>query len=217
MARIVFDLDGTLIDSIEDVRGVANAVLAGEGAAPLSRDEARAFIGNGAPVFVERMRAARGIGAGEQARLLADFVERYDRAVELTEPFPGVPGALERLRASGHRLGICTNKPLSPARAVLAHLGMDGFFEVVLGGDSAPRPKPDPAPLRAAFDGLGEGPCIYVGDSEVDAEAALRAGVPFLLYTEGYLKAAPETLTIRARFSDFADLPGHVDAVLDGG
>lgn len=144
MARIVFDLDGTLIDSIEDVRGVANAVLAGEGAAPLSRDEARAFIGNGAPVFVERMRAARGIGAGEQARLLADFVERYDRAVELTEPFPGVPGALERLRASGHRLGICTNKPLSPARAVLAHLGMDGFFEVVLGGDSAPRPKPDP-------------------------------------------------------------------------
>lgn len=84
------------------------------------------------------MRAARGIGDSEQDRLLAAFVERYDSAVELTEPYPGVPEALEVLRAAGHRLGVCTNKPISPARAVISHLGLDRFFEVILGGDSTP-------------------------------------------------------------------------------
>lgn len=217
MARIVFDLDGTLIDSLEDVRGVANAVLAEEGAAPISRAEARDFIGSGTPVFVQRMRAARGIGDSEQDRLLAAFVERYDSAVELTEPYPGVPEALEVLRAAGHRLGVCTNKPISPARAVISHLGLDRFFEVILGGDSTPAHKPDPMPLHATFDGLGEGPRIYVGDSEVDAETARRAEVPFLLFTEGYLKVPEETLMLHSRFPDFAELPARVAAVLGEG
>jgi phosphoglycolate phosphatase len=210
-ARIVFDLDGTLIDSAPDIQAIANRVLADEGAAPITLAETRGFIGNGAPVFIERLRAARGIGAARQAPLLERFVGLYDRAVDLTRPYPGVIAALEALQGRGHRLGICTNKPERPARAVLAHLGLDRFFEVVLGGDSLPVRKPDPAPLMAAFEKLGDGQRIYVGDSEVDAETARAGGVPFLLFTEGYRKVPVAEMPHHAAFDDFAHLPGLID------
>lgn len=214
MARIVFDLDGTLIDSAPDIRGVANGILAEEGLAPLSLETTRDFIGNGAAVFVERMRAARGIGESEQARLHATFVARYDAAVDLTIPYPGVYDALTALKAGGHRLGICTNKPIRPCRAVLRHLGLDGYFDTVWGGDSLQTHKPDPAPLHAAFDALDLGRKIYVGDSDVDAETAHRAGVPFLLFTEGYRKRPVAEMPHTAAFSDFAMLPDLVERLL---
>lgn len=210
MARIVFDLDGTLIDSAPDIRAVANDLLAEAGRAPVTLAETREFVGHGAAVFIARLRAARDLPDSAQAALLERFVARYDAAVDLTRPYPEVPGALAALRASGHRLGLCTNKPIRPCRAVLRHLELDGFFETVWGGDSLSVRKPDPAPLIAAFDALGAGPRIYVGDSEVDAETAARADVPFLLFTEGYRKAPVETLPHRAAFSDFAALPALV-------
>lgn len=212
-ARIVFDLDGTLIDSAPDIRGVANALLEAEGAALLTLDETRSFVGNGASVFIERMCAARGIPKGDHGRLLRDFVARYDAAVDLTHPYPGVPEALRDLQAAGHHMGICTNKPLRPCMAVLRHLRLELYFDTFWGGDSLDVRKPDPAPLHAAFDALGDGPRIYVGDSEVDAETAERAGVPFLLFTEGYRKTPVEALVHTFAFSDFADLPGLVAKV----
>ncbi len=212
-ARIVFDLDGTLIDSAPDIRGVANVLLTAEGLEPLTLDDTRAFVGNGAAVFIERMRAARGIPDADHHRLHQAFIARYDAAVDLTHPYPGVRAALTELRTN-HRLGICTNKPLSPCEAVLAHLGLDGHFATVWGGDSLASRKPDPAPLHAAFDALGDGPRIYVGDSEVDAETAERAGVPFLLYTEGYRKTPVHDLPHHAAFNDFAQLPGLVTQLL---
>jgi phosphoglycolate phosphatase len=209
-ARIVFDLDGTLIDSAPDIHAIANRVLSEEGAAPLGLEEAKSFVGNGAPVFIERMRAARGLAEARQDALLARFVGLYDRAHDLTRPYPGVIAALDALREAGHRLGICTNKPVAPARSVLAHLEFDPYFEIVLGGDSLPTRKPDPAPLMACFEALGTGACLYVGDSEVDADTALRAGIPFLLFTEGYRKAPVAALPHRARFDAFDTLPGLV-------
>jgi phosphoglycolate phosphatase len=215
MARIVFDLDGTLIDSAPDIRAHASAILAGEGAAALSLEETRRFIGNGAAVFIARMRAARGIPDGEQARLLAAFHAGYDAAVDLTLPYPGVPAALDALAGAGHRLGICTNKPLRPCRAVLAHLGLLDRFAATIGGDSTPFTKPDPAPLRVAFEALGSGPMLYVGDSETDAETAARAGVPFLLFTEGYRRGPAAGIAHEAAFSSFAALPALVARLLD--
>ena len=215
-ARIVFDLDGTLIDSAPDIHAIANEVLALEGAKPITLADTRRFVGNGAAVFVARMRRARGLSDAAQERMYNAFVARYDRAVGRTHPYPGVVDALTRLRASGHRLGVCTNKPLGPARAVLAHLQLDGFFDVVIGGDSLRVKKPDPAPLEAAFEALGAGPMIYVGDSEVDAETALRIDVPFLLYTEGYRKTGVEQISKSALFSEFRDLSRLVKAVLPG-
>lgn len=213
-ARIVFDLDGTLIDSAPDIRAGANGILAEEGAAPLTQEEARSFIGSGAAVFVERMRRARGIPDSEQARLLRTFTDRYEGFVGLTTIYPGVIEALTALRDKGHRLGICTNKPIRPTHAVLAHLALDGYFDTVWGGDSLPQRKPDPAPLLAAFDALGDGPEIYVGDSEVDAETARRSGMPFLLYTQGYRSTPIEDLPVTATFDDFAVLPFLVGGLL---
>ena len=210
---IVFDLDGTLIDSAPDIRGIANSLLVDEGKKPISLEETRAFIGDGAAVFVSRMRAARGIEDAAQDRLLAGFVSAYETAVTLTYPYPGVPQVLSDLRTAGARLGVCTNKPIRPTRAVLAHLGLEGLFGAVLGGDSLSVRKPDPGPLLAAFDALGDGPRIYVGDSDVDAETARRADVPFLLFTEGYRKSAVADLPHAASFNDFTDLPGLIRAV----
>lgn len=214
MARIVFDLDGTLIDSAPDIHGIANAVLAAEGKPPITLADARDFIGNGASVFVARMRAVRGIDDSAHERLLADFISRYDDAVSLTMPYPGVEAALTQLTGAGHALGICTNKPARPCRAVLAHLGLDPYFRAIVGGDSLPVHKPDPAPLNAAFDALPEGPRLYVGDSGVDAETAERAGVPFLLFTEGYRKHPVAEMAHAAAFSDFAALPALVERLL---
>lgn len=210
MARIIFDLDGTLIDSAPDIHGIANGLLAKEGAEPITLEDARNFIGQGASVFVEKMRRARNIPDSEHPRLLADFIESYDDAVHLTRPYLGVVEALEALAFEGHAMGVCTNKPIRPTRAVLAHLGLDRFFSTTWGGDSLSVHKPDPAPLHAAFAALPEGQCIYVGDSEVDAETAERAGVPFLLFEGGYRKMPVEKLPHARSFGHFGDLPGIV-------
>lgn len=214
MARIVFDLDGTLIDSAPDIHGIANALLTAEDKAPITLDQARDFIGNGASVFVARMRAARDIPEDQHDRLLAEFVARYDDAVTLTEPYANVEAALKELIDQGHSLGICTNKPIRPCKAVLAHLGLDRYFLTFWGGDSLPVHKPDPSPLNAAFAALPEGPELYVGDSDVDAETAQRAMVPFLLYTEGYRKQPVSEMPHTVAFSDFADLPALVARIL---
>lgn len=208
MARIVFDLDGTLIDSAPDIAAAANATLAEVGAAPLSVDEARSFVGAGAVVFVERMARARSVPDPEP--LMPRFVHHYERAVSQTVIYPGVEAALAQLKAQGHRLGLCTNKPARPTQTVLAHLGWSDMFETVFTGDTLPQRKPDPAPLLAAFEALGDGPMIYVGDSEVDAETADRAGVPFLLYTPGYRKAPVEDLIHTEAFDNWTVVPGLV-------
>lgn len=206
---LVFDLDGTLIDSAPDIHAAANRILAADGLAPQSFSQVKSFIGRGVPHLVDRLLQAAGAGDPVRAaRMVARFVEDYETAVTLTQPYPGVIAALRAL--SGHRLGICTNKPLSPTRAVLRHLAMDGFFPVVIGGDSLPVKKPDPAPVLATVQALGGGPALYIGDSEADAEAAARAGLQFLLFTEGYRKTPVADLPHAVAFADWADLPGLV-------
>lgn len=221
-AAIVFDLDGTLIDSAPDMCAVANRVLAGEGAGAVTLEETRGFIGNGASVFVAKMRAARGIPDAEHDRLLGAFVTAYETAVDLTRPYPGVRDALEALGGAGFALGICTNKPIRAARAVLAHLDLARYFGSVIGGDSLAVRKPDPATLLAAFDGLGDpggpgaaGRRLYIGDSEVDAETAQRAGAPFLLYTRGYRKGPIDAIPCARRFDDFDALAHLVRDMLE--
>ena len=204
--RIVFDLDGTLIDSARDIQGIANAVLSEAGVDPVTLEETRSFIGEGIHVFVSKMRAARGIPDSEQGWMLAGVVSGYDDAVSLTVTYPRVVETLHSLSET-HRLGICTNKLYGPCMSVLKHLEIDRYFGSIWGGDNPLGRKPDPAALLAVFNELGSGPKVYVGDSEIDAETAQRAGVPFLLYVEGYRKAPVERIPHAAAFSDFGDLP----------
>lgn len=214
MTAIVFDLDGTLIDSAPDIHAAANKVLAAEGLPPVSLAQATGFIGGGAPIFVTRMMAALELGADEaiHARLLAQFLDEYEEAVNLTRLYPGVEAALDALAAAGHTLAICTNKPAAPAHIVLRHMGLAHRFAAVIGGDSLPTRKPDPAPLMHILSLLGTDDALYVGDSEVDAETAHRAAIPFALFTEGYRKTPVEELPHACRFDAFDALPGLAQA-----
>lgn len=210
---VIFDLDGTLIDSVPDIHASANRAFAPLGQS-FSRAEVQGFVGRGAPNLISRLAQSRGLpGTGAAFDdLLARFLEIYEQSHGLTALYPGVLTALDDLARTGARLGVCTNKPIGPTRAVLGHFGL-GCFAAVVGGDSLPVKKPDPAPLLHALDLLGGGPVIFVGDSEVDAETAQAARVPFLLFTEGYRKTPVEALPHQAAFADFADLPGLVAGI----
>ncbi len=210
-AAVIFDLDGTLIDSVPDIHAAANRVFGRRGIS-FTRPEVQGFVGRGAPNLVARLAEARGLPfeGAEFDALLAEFLEEYERAQALTTLYPDVRAALEGLAQAGYRLGLCTNKPLAPTRAVLRHFGLEALFAVVIGGDSLPVKKPDPAPLRATLAEMGGGAAVFVGDSEVDAETAQAAGMAFLLYTEGYRKSAVEALPHTAAFCDFKDLAGLV-------
>jgi phosphoglycolate phosphatase len=209
MTAVIFDLDGTLIDSAPDIHAVSNRVLAEEGFAPLTFAEVRSFIGKGVPHLVGRLLQASGEDPSgpRHAAMVDRFTASYEDAVGLTRCYPGVEAALADLAERGCRLGICTNKPLGPTRAVLRHLGLLDRFGAVIGGDSLPVRKPDPRPLHAAIAALGGGRAIYVGDSEVDAETAVGAGVPFLLFTEGYRSTPVTGIAHSAVFSDYGALP----------
>ncbi len=211
--NIVFDLDGTLIDSAPDIRAAANVMLAAEGAAPLDLETTIGFIGNGIPKFVERAMRLRGLPEAGHARLTQAMLDAYDREpATLTRLYPGLGAMLPALRESGHRLGVCTNKPLAPTRQILGVFAITELFDVIIGGDTLPVKKPDPAPLEAAYAALGTGQRLYVGDSEVDAETARRAGVPFALFTRGYRKAAIEDLPHVLAFDDFTTLGSFIAA-----
>jgi len=214
--NIIFDLDGTLIDSAPDIHAAGNTVLAAEGLPGVTPEQARSFIGNGAGMFVKRLENAvtEHSDPARVARMQAAFSAQYETAHALTRIYPGVEDALAALRASGWRMGLCTNKPIRPTHTVLAHFGWSKVFEVVIGGDSLPVHKPDPAPLHAVIDAMGAGPVVYVGDSEVDAATAKAARVPFALFTEGYRKTPLETIPHDRAFNAWADLPGIASALI---
>ncbi|MGX0976192.1 phosphoglycolate phosphatase [Roseovarius sp. MBR-51] len=213
---VVFDLDGTLIDSAPDIHAAANRLMVQNGFDPFAPEETRSFIGSGVPHFITCCLTARGrAGDGAlRARMIEEFIADYETAVTLTQVYPGVMAALDGLAVVGLALGLCTNKPKGPAHSVLSHLGLDGYFPVIIGGDSLTVRKPDPAPLQATAAALGARDVIFVGDSEVDAETAARAGVPFVLYTEGYRKGPIERITHDRAFSEFIDLPELITDLL---
>ncbi|MCX7289007.1 MAG: phosphoglycolate phosphatase [Rhodobacterales bacterium] len=206
---VIFDLDGTLIDSAPDIHAAANRVFEGKGLQPFPFDVVRGFIGNGVGILVSRLLATSGLDSNGplHAELVRDFINIYEEAVDLTSVYPGAAQALADLQAAGHPMGLCTNKPERPARAALAHFGLDGYFQVVIGGDSLADRKPHPAPLLATVNGLHARRALFVGDSEVDAETAQAAGIPLALFTGGYRKAAPETLGARVIFDHHDALP----------
>lgn len=212
MNSVIFDLDGTLVESAPDIRQAANRMLADHGLEPLDLPTIISFIGNGLPTLVERVIKVTDLDMADHKTLTQEVLHHYNTAGhDLTVPFPGVREVLISLKARGAILGVCTNKPESAAKDVLEHVDMAKFFDVVIGGDTLPVNKPDPAPLLAAHAKLGAGPMVYVGDSDVDAATAKAADVPFALFTEGYRKSPVAQLYHSASFADYADLPAIVE------
>lgn len=216
MARIVFDLDGTLVDSIPTLAATANRLLVELDRAPLPEATVVRFVGDGVVRLVERVLVETGgIPGGEAAPFVTRFRTLYDEdPLTGTVTYPGVAAALAALAAAGHGLGVCTQKPDSPALAILRGLDLMPPITAFTGGDSTPVLKPDPAMLAHTTDQLAPGPALMVGDSEVDAETARRAGIPFLLHIPGYRKAPVEALPHAVAFDCYDDLPRLVADLL---
>ncbi len=217
---VVFDLDGTLIDSAADLCAALNRLLADEGLRPLSVGEVVPMIGDGAGKLVERGLAAAGGKPSHAALpgLTRRFLAHYEpHAAEATRALPGVAEALETLMAqAGMALSICTNKPEQATRAILSALDLDRHFGAVIGGDSVPGArKPDPAMVVAVLDRLGVLPheAVMVGDSGNDVAAARAAGLPVLLRAGGYPAVPAEALGADGVFTAFADLPAALAAL----
>ncbi|RMC32988.1 phosphoglycolate phosphatase [Paracoccus alkanivorans] len=212
---VVFDLDGTLIDSAPDIHACVNAVLREFHVPPLTLDQVRSFIGGGVELLWKKIVAATHTDPGKQQDMLAAFMARYHTATSLTRLFPNVEETLGILADRGHPLGICTNKPLRPTEAILDHFGIRALFGHIIGGDSLAEKKPDPAPLRAALAGLGAHPeapqAVFVGDSEFDAACAAAVPVPFVIYSHGYRQTPIDQLPHLAAFDDFTALLGLIE------
>jgi phosphoglycolate phosphatase len=185
MRAVIFDLDGTLIDSDPDILAALNRVLVAHGRATLSRAEIKPMIGDGAKALVERAFAARG-GVGGPDELAAFLDDYAANDVVDTAPYPGIMDVLETLRAAEYPMGVCTNKPEAAARSILAKLGLEPFFNVVTGGDSTPYRKPDPRHLGATLAAMGVEDAVMIGDHINDISAAAGLGVPSIFVSWGY-------------------------------
>jgi len=188
---VVFDLDGTLVDTAADLASATNRILASEGLAPISLAKMRTLISYGARHMIERGLSERGAKKpqAEVDALLATFLADYGKNIAVeSRPFPGALEVLGRLTQAGHRLAVCTNKREHLARKLLAELKMDGLFHAVTGRDTLPVHKPDPGHLIGTVilaDGdLGR--AVMIGDSDVDILTAKSAGLPSVGVTFGY-------------------------------
>ncbi len=194
---IVFDLDGTLVDTAPDLMAVANGMLADMGAAPLDPEAGRIAAGSGARALITAGLEAAGRPLPVESdwpRLIGIFIERYrQRIAKASRPFPGVVDFLALTRAQGHRLAVCTNKKEGLAVALLRALNLHRFFDAIVGADTLGVGKPDPKPLRHSIETAGgqEPQAVIIGDSHSDILAARALGIPSVLAAWGYLDAPP--------------------------
>jgi len=189
---VIIDLDGTLVDSVPDLATAANLMLADLGRPPRAEGEIRRFVGNGVPRLVHRALTGDAdgeVGDAEFERAYPLFMHHYrEHLSDASRLYPGVRDGLDRLCAAGARLACVTNKMEEFARPLLDRLGVLDRFAAVVGGDTLPEKKPDPAPLRFAASALGldAGRCAVIGDSASDVKAARAAGCVCVVVRYGY-------------------------------
>ncbi len=216
---IVFDLDGTLVDTAPDLIGSLNVLLARERLAPITLDEGRGLIGGGVRRLIERGLALQGrtFTAAEVDALFADYVTHYaEHIADGSRTFPGVEAALDALAARGSRFAVCTNKLAWLSVRLLDRLGLSERFVAICGRDTFGIEKPDPEMLRRTILTAGGdlADSVMVGDSGTDISTARAAGVPVVAVDFGYTEVPVAELNPDRVISRFDALPQAVDALM---
>jgi phosphoglycolate phosphatase len=212
---IVFDLDGTLIDTAPDLVATLNVVFAREGLPSVPYDAARTMIGGGARNMIVRGVEAEGraLPPAKLDALFADFIARYSEHIaDRSQPFPGLIEALDALASRGHRFAVCTNKLERLSVSLLEALGLANRFATICGQDTFGIQKPDPEVLRRTIAAAGGTPqhAIMIGDSLTDIRVARGAGIPVIVVDFGYTEQPVTELGPDRIISRFAQLPAAV-------
>ena len=208
---LVFDLDGTLVDTAPDLCNALNHVLGRIGRPAMPLATMRNLVGHGARAMINDALEQSGVhpSGGDMAEHVDAFLDYYaDHIADESRPFPGVVDALKRFQDQGIKLGVCTNKREALSVRLLDALDLNGFFPVVLGADSVPAHKPDPGHLLATIDALNGNPkhTTFVGDSPTDVATARAANVPVVAVRFGYTKLKPEELGADQLIDHYDDL-----------
>jgi phosphoglycolate phosphatase len=207
----IFDLDGTLVDSLPDIAAALNAALRDAGLEPFPVGDTARMVGHGARLLVERALVARGQPTDTSSvdALWAAFITHYDaHPCDLTRLYPGALAALDALAADGWAVALCTNKPEAIAQQVLDALGItDRFVSIIGGQDSLPlKPAPDMVLLNLCDANVMADRAVMIGDSPADLEAARAAGIPVILMAHGYSSVPVATLGADATLDHFDQL-----------
>ncbi len=216
---IVFDLDGTLIDTAPDLVDTLNTVFAREGLAPVPYETARIFIGGGARAMIARGVEAEGLvfPPAKLEQMFADFLAHYgEHVADRSRPFPGLIDALDELAAGGHRFAVCTNKLERLSLLLLDALALSRRFAAICGQDTFGVQKPDPEMLLRTIEAAGGDPqrTIMIGDSVTDIRTARAAGVPVIAVDFGYSDRPVVELSPDRIISHFTQLPAAIAAIM---
>jgi phosphoglycolate phosphatase len=212
---IVFDLDGTLVDTAPDLIDTLNAILGRHHVAPVEFDQARTMIGAGVKPLLQRALASKGLrpAPAEIDAMFTEYLKLYaEHIADRSRPFPGLPGALDALSAQGCRLAVCTNKLEWLSVRLLDALGLSSRFVAICGQDTFTMRKPDPDMLRLTIARAGgdTGHAVMVGDSMTDVATARAAGIPVVAVDFGYTETPPHELGADRLISHFDALPEAV-------
>jgi phosphoglycolate phosphatase len=218
MRTIVFDLDGTLVDTAPDLISTLNLVLAGEGLPPVAYDDGRRMIGGGARRMIERALIAEGrnVPGAELDRMFRIFIDHYSAHIaDRSRPFPHLDKVLQRLAGEGFRLAVCTNKLEWLSLRLLDTLDLSRYFAAICGQDTFGVQKPDPQMLRLTIRRAGGEVqhAIMIGDSMTDVRTARAANVPVIAVDFGYSEVVPAALNADRLISSFSELPHVIAAV----
>ena len=215
---LVFDLDGTLADTAGDLMATLNVILAREGLAAVELAQARAMVGGGARLLIQRGLTANGITASESRldEMLVDFLAYYEAHIaDETALFPGVAAALDRFEAAGFTFAVCTNKVEYPSVLLLTALGIAGRFRAICGKNTFRVSKPDGEALLQTIARAGgdRDRAVMIGDSKIDIDTARNAGVPVVAVNFGYTSEPVETFKPDRVIGHYDELWGAVEAL----
>jgi phosphoglycolate phosphatase len=207
---MIFDLDGTLVDTAPDLLASINWLLGREGRPPVAEDQLRRLVGRGAKNLIAEAFLVTGdpISDFEIEMLYRAFLQYYTSHVaDMSQPYPDVVATLEALKADGIAMGVLTNKPQAPTVQLLDALGLSPYFGAIYGQGKRPYMKPDPRLFPEVLADLGGGAGVMIGDSITDVETARAAGAPVILVSYGYTERPAASLGADLVVADFRDIP----------